>query len=120
MVTSGIKETWEMIKCKQYTVHEIPKKKTTWCTYCPSFDIFKFRKIFVTHIHRLSVMSLCHFQGQFFSGSTHRIYLLGNPVVWWTNLAFLIIFFLVYIINSIKEKRAEAFGVSRQGIFLFQ
>lgn len=55
-----------------------------------------------------------NYRGQFFSGSTHRIYLLGNPVVWWTNLAFLIIFFLVYIINSIKEKRAEALGVSRQ------
>ncbi|XP_013147697.1 PREDICTED: dolichyl-phosphate-mannose--protein mannosyltransferase 4 [Papilio polytes] len=51
-----------------------------------------------------------NYRGQFFSGSGHRIYLLGNPVVWWTNLIFLGIFFFVYIINSIREKRAEAFG----------
>lgn len=54
-------------------------------------------------------------QGQFFSGSTHRVYLLGNPVVWWGNLAFLVIFFVVYVINSIREKRAEAIGSPLKG-----
>ncbi|XP_037294081.1 protein O-mannosyl-transferase 2 isoform X2 [Manduca sexta] len=51
-----------------------------------------------------------NYRGQFFSGSGHRIYLLGNPIVWWGNLVFLGIFFVVYVINSIREKRAEAFG----------
>ncbi|KAL4711760.1 hypothetical protein ACJJTC_015826 [Scirpophaga incertulas] len=51
-----------------------------------------------------------NYRGQFFSGSAHRIYLLGNPVVWWTNLMFLIIFFIIYVINSIRRKRAQALG----------
>nr|XP_026490998.1 protein O-mannosyl-transferase 2 isoform X2 [Vanessa tameamea] len=51
-----------------------------------------------------------NYRGQFFSGSAHRIYLLGNPVVWWANLAFLVIFFIVFIYNSVREKRAKAFG----------
>ncbi|KAH9628283.1 hypothetical protein HF086_017358 [Spodoptera exigua] len=56
-----------------------------------------------------------NYRGQFFSGSSHRIYLLGNPVVWWGNLLFLVAFFIIYVINAIKEKRAEAFdGKSRE------
>ncbi|XP_072930161.1 protein O-mannosyl-transferase 2 isoform X2 [Epargyreus clarus] len=55
-----------------------------------------------------------NYRGQFFSGSAHRIYLLGNPVVWWGNLAFLVIFFIIYVVNSIREKRAEAFGTPIQ------
>ncbi|XP_041968999.1 protein O-mannosyl-transferase 2 [Aricia agestis] len=55
-----------------------------------------------------------NYRGQFFSGSAHRIYLLGNPVVWWTNLLFLVIFIVVFVINSIREKRAKAFGVVLQ------
>nr|XP_049704697.1 protein O-mannosyl-transferase 2 [Helicoverpa armigera] len=51
-----------------------------------------------------------NYRGQFFSGSSHRIYLLGNPVVWWGNLVFLAIFFVIYVVNSVREKRAEAFG----------
>ncbi|CAF4798048.1 unnamed protein product [Pieris macdunnoughi] len=51
-----------------------------------------------------------NYRGQYFSGSSHRIYLLGNPVIWWANLAFLVVFFIIYIVNSIKEKRAMAFG----------
>ncbi|CAH0728120.1 unnamed protein product, partial [Brenthis ino] len=51
-----------------------------------------------------------NYRGQFFSGSAHRIYLLGNPVVWWANLAFLVIFLVVFVVNSIREKRAQAFG----------
>ncbi|XP_045537756.1 protein O-mannosyl-transferase 2 [Papilio machaon] len=56
-----------------------------------------------------------NYRGQFFSGSGHRVYLLGNPVVWWTNLIFLVVFFFIYIINSIREKRAEAFGKPLKG-----
>ncbi|XP_023953257.2 protein O-mannosyl-transferase 2 [Bicyclus anynana] len=51
-----------------------------------------------------------NYRGQFFSANSHRIYLLGNPVVWWGNLAFLAIFFVLFIVNSIREKRAQAFG----------
>lgn len=51
-----------------------------------------------------------NYRGQFFSGSSHRIYLLGNPVIWWGNLLFLAVFFFIYVINSIREKRAEALG----------
>ncbi|XP_061722029.1 protein O-mannosyl-transferase 2 [Cydia pomonella] len=56
-----------------------------------------------------------NYRGQFFSGSAHRVYLLGNPVVWWTNLAFLAVFFIIYVVNSIREKRAEARGIVLQG-----
>ena len=45
------------------------------------------------------------FQGQFFSGNNQRIYLLGNPIIWWGNIAFLIIFTLVYINAAVREQR---------------
>ncbi|XP_075982905.1 protein O-mannosyl-transferase 2 [Anticarsia gemmatalis] len=51
-----------------------------------------------------------NYRGQFFSGSSHRIYLLGNPFVWWANLLFLAVFFIIYVVNCIRDKRAEAFG----------
>lgn len=44
-------------------------------------------------------------QGQFFSGNSQRIYLLGNPIIWWGNLVFLVIFALVYANAAIREKR---------------
>ena len=44
-------------------------------------------------------------QGQFFSGSPYRIYLLGNPIIWWSNLIFLFIFLIIYLITAIKEER---------------
>lgn len=47
-------------------------------------------------------------QGQFFSGSAYRIYLLGNPVIWWSNLAFLALFVLVYCVDAIKGQRQRA------------
>ncbi|XP_022901838.2 protein O-mannosyl-transferase 2 [Onthophagus taurus] len=46
-----------------------------------------------------------NYRGQFFSGSNYRIYLLGNPVIWWSNLLFLAIFLIVFSINAIKEQR---------------
>ncbi|XP_045776748.1 protein O-mannosyl-transferase 2 [Maniola jurtina] len=56
-----------------------------------------------------------NYRGQFFSANSHRIYLLGNPVVWWGNLAFLAVFFLLFVVNSIREKRAQAFGKPIEG-----
>jgi len=44
-------------------------------------------------------------KGQFFSGNSHRIYLLGNPVVWWGNLVFLGTFLIIFAYNSIREQR---------------
>lgn len=49
--------------------------------------------------------SVVSFQGQYFSGGSFRIYLLGNPVVWWSNLAFLAIFLLTYFMAAIKRQR---------------
>ncbi|XP_045481761.1 protein O-mannosyl-transferase 2 [Harmonia axyridis] len=46
-----------------------------------------------------------NYRGQFFSGSTYRIYLLGNPVIWWSNLIFLLIFVMIFIANAIKTQR---------------
>ncbi|KAI8425360.1 hypothetical protein MSG28_007121 [Choristoneura fumiferana] len=55
-----------------------------------------------------------NYRGQFFSGSSHRVYLLGNPVVWWVNLAFLVTFLVVYVVNAVRNKRAEARGIVLQ------
>lgn len=49
--------------------------------------------------------SVVSFQGQYFSGGSFRIYLLGNPVVWWSNLAFLAVFLLTYFMAAIKRQR---------------
>ncbi|PSN36572.1 Protein O-mannosyl-transferase 2 [Blattella germanica] len=46
-----------------------------------------------------------NYRGQFFSGNSHRIYLLGNPVIWWGNLLFLAAFLLISLFNSVKEQR---------------
>lgn len=45
------------------------------------------------------------FQGQYFSGGIFRIYLLGNPIIWWSNLVFLALFLLTYFIAAIKQQR---------------
>lgn len=47
-------------------------------------------------------------RGQFFSGSTLRIYLLGNPVIWWSNIVFLILFIALYIHASVRQQRGCA------------
>ncbi|KAL3288488.1 hypothetical protein HHI36_002930 [Cryptolaemus montrouzieri] len=47
----------------------------------------------------------CPISGQFFSGAGYRIYLLGNPIIWWGNLLFLLIFAIVFISNAIKLQR---------------
>ncbi|XP_031634027.1 protein O-mannosyl-transferase 2 [Contarinia nasturtii] len=46
-----------------------------------------------------------NYRGQFFSGSAYRIYLLGNPIIWWSNLVFLVIFLLVFCVSAIKQQR---------------
>ncbi|EZA52404.1 Protein O-mannosyl-transferase [Ooceraea biroi] len=44
-------------------------------------------------------------QGQFFSGNNQRIYLLGNPIVWWGNIVFLVTFVALYVHASVREQR---------------
>nr|XP_024219416.1 protein O-mannosyl-transferase 2 [Halyomorpha halys] len=46
-----------------------------------------------------------NYRGQFFSGSNYRIYLLGNPIIWWGNLLFLFLFIFVFTLSSITRKR---------------
>ncbi|CAG9834515.1 unnamed protein product [Diabrotica balteata] len=46
-----------------------------------------------------------NYRGQFFSGTQYRIYLLGNPVIWWGNLIFIAVFVIVFGLNGIKLKR---------------
>ncbi|KAF7269385.1 hypothetical protein GWI33_017588 [Rhynchophorus ferrugineus] len=46
-----------------------------------------------------------NYRGQFFSGSQYRIYLLGNPVIWWSNLIFIILFLMIFTLNAIKLQR---------------
>ncbi|XP_055300982.1 protein O-mannosyl-transferase 2 [Sitodiplosis mosellana] len=46
-----------------------------------------------------------NYRGQFFSGSAYRIYLLGNPIIWWSNLVFLAIFLLVFFVSAVKKQR---------------
>ncbi|XP_055371779.1 protein O-mannosyl-transferase 2 isoform X2 [Condylostylus longicornis] len=48
-----------------------------------------------------------NYRGQFFSGPPYRIYLLGNPIIWWSNLMFLLLFLIVFFITAIKERRQE-------------
>lgn len=45
------------------------------------------------------------FQGQYFSGSSYRIYLLGNPIIWWSNLVFLGLFLIVYFASAVTAQR---------------
>ena len=37
-----------------------------------------------------------------------RVYLLGNPVIWWANIAFLLVFLLIYSYSSLKSQRGVA------------
>ncbi|XP_043272755.1 protein O-mannosyl-transferase 2 [Venturia canescens] len=46
-----------------------------------------------------------NYRGQFFSGNNYRIYLLGNPIIWWGNIAFLIHFAFTYLFTSVREQR---------------
>ncbi|KAK3595928.1 hypothetical protein CHS0354_032436 [Potamilus streckersoni] len=49
------------------------------------------------------------FRGQIFSGKEFRIYLLGNPVIFWSILIIFGMYFLVIGINAVRQQR----GVQR-------
>jgi len=44
-------------------------------------------------------------RGQWFSGNDVRVYLLGNPVIWWSNIVLLLVFLAVYAFASLKAQR---------------
>jgi len=46
-------------------------------------------------------------RGQYFSGKDHRVYLLGNPVIWWGNIGFLLLFGITYMWNLVREQRGH-------------
>ncbi|XP_016982471.1 protein O-mannosyl-transferase 2 [Drosophila rhopaloa] len=54
-----------------------------------------------------------NYRGQFFSGSTYRIYLLGNPLIWWSNLVFLALFVAVFLCNAIVQQRRAGLAQSQ-------
>ncbi|XP_063706046.1 protein O-mannosyl-transferase 2 [Culicoides brevitarsis] len=46
-----------------------------------------------------------NYRGQFFSGNSYRVYLLGNPIIWWSNLVFLGLFLITFLIQAIRIQR---------------
>ena len=52
-----------------------------------------------------TILTYLLLQGQFFSGSSYRVYLLGNPVIWWSNLGFLFVFVVIFACNAIRQQR---------------
>ncbi|XP_031831255.1 protein O-mannosyl-transferase 2 isoform X2 [Nomia melanderi] len=46
-----------------------------------------------------------NYRGQFFSGNNLRIYLLGNPIIWWGNIVFLILFIILYVHACVRQQR---------------
>ncbi|KAK6181341.1 hypothetical protein SNE40_009214 [Patella caerulea] len=45
------------------------------------------------------------YRGQIFSGKDFRIYLLGNPVIFWLSLIVMIIFLVIYFMYSLRCQR---------------
>lgn len=62
-------------------------------------------KVFCVTLYYFILFTLFLFQGQFFSGSEYRIYLLGNPVIWWSNILFLFVFAILVLFKVIRNRR---------------
>lgn len=45
------------------------------------------------------------FQGQVFSGADYRVYLLGNPVIWWFVLAAMCVFGILFCFHAVRTQR---------------
>lgn len=55
---------------------------------------------------KISLISLfLELQGQPFSGGDHRIYLLGNPVIWWGILCSMALFLLTALYHAVLQQR---------------
>ncbi|XP_008555274.1 protein O-mannosyl-transferase 2 [Microplitis demolitor] len=46
-----------------------------------------------------------NYRGQFFSANNHRVYLLGNPIIWWGNIIFLFVFAFIYLYTEVRKQR---------------
>ena len=44
-------------------------------------------------------------RGQFFSGNEYKVYLLGNPVIWWSNVVLLMVYSLVQVVICVRNQR---------------
>lgn len=45
-------------------------------------------------------------KGQFFSaGEGVRIYLLGNPIIWWSNLFFMGFYLTLFVVKCVRDRR---------------
>lgn len=47
-----------------------------------------------------------NYRGQVFSGGDERVYLLGNPIIWWLICGTFFVYAVVFLVQSIREKRA--------------
>lgn len=65
-------------------------------------------QLLIPHFVVVVCFAAFHAQGQFFSGASFRIYLLGNPVIWWSNLVFLGLFVLVFCVDAVRGQRQKA------------
>lgn len=66
-------------------------------------------KLFIIYYYRYKILrdksKNLYSQGQFFSGNNQRIYLLGNPIIWWGNIVFLALFAIFYLYASVRDQR---------------
>ncbi|XP_076442071.1 protein O-mannosyl-transferase 2-like [Babylonia areolata] len=46
-----------------------------------------------------------NYKGQVFSGKEHRVYLLGNPALFWAALVLKLVFLMCYTIHMVRRKR---------------
>ncbi|XP_032796479.2 protein O-mannosyl-transferase 2 [Daphnia magna] len=44
-------------------------------------------------------------RGQFFSGGQLQVYLLGNPIIWWGNLVFMVFYLILWVSVGVRTKR---------------
>ena len=47
------------------------------------------------------------YKGQFFSGKEPKVYMMGNPIIWWLNLATIPLFIAMNIINACRRQRGN-------------
>lgn len=56
-----------------------------------------------------------NYKGQFFSGVQYRIYLLGNPIIWWGDLVCMGIYLVIQVYVLIRQKRGYTRSVEVEG-----
>jgi len=56
-----------------------------------------------------------NYRGQYFSGGDYRVYLLGNPIIWWGNLVLLLCAFGMYSHYAWQEQRGVKKFTEQQG-----